>query len=186
MRRAASRCSSPRQSGRPDVTVETRAGLLKAQVDSADSRRHRHGSAAFRVGGHSARRAVRGHARASSCRSGRSTLRSCIRPPSSTSAIRTRSSGSTTSRPTISAASAAAREPSAVSRARQHLAGAGHLAQRADAAHLGARRRPDQGLRHGGLRRGGGCGAKGTHRPQVTVTLPGGNLLIDWNERTTS
>ena len=40
------------------------------------------------------------------CRSGRSTIRFCIRRRSSMSAIRTRFSGSTTSRPTISAGSA--------------------------------------------------------------------------------
>ena len=84
----------------------------------------------------------------SSCRSGRSTSRSCTRRRSSTSAIRTRCSGSRMWRPTISAASGRCWRtirsfPSApTSRWRTS-----RLADRHHGAHLGARRRPDQGLR---------------------------------------
>ena len=53
----------------------------------------------------------------------------------------------------------------------------GQVARAHRDAHLGARRRPDQGLRLGGLRGGGrarrGCGMTGR---KVTVTLPGGDL----------
>ena len=53
---------------------------------------------------------------------------------------------------------------------------------RIEAAHLGARRRPDAGLRHGGLRRRGRRRARGATGRKVTVTLPGGDLLIEWRE----
>ena len=51
------------------------------------------------------------------------------------------------------------------------------------AARLGARRRPDAGLRLGGLR--GAVAAARLRRTgrKVTVTLPGGDLVIEWRER---
>ena len=83
----------------------------------------RHGRAAPALGRDPAC-AIRSRTRASSsCRSARSTRRSCTRPPSSTWATRTRSSSSTTSRPTtLDKIRPAAREPPDLSRARQHLA----------------------------------------------------------------
>ena len=54
---------------------------------------------------------------------------------------------------------AAAGKPSDLSGARQHHARAYRVARAHRDPHLGARRRADQGLRLGGLRRGGGCGA---------------------------
>ena len=54
---------------------------------------------------------------------------------------------------------AAVGEPSDLSRARQHHAGAHRRPRAHRHAHLGARRRPHQGLRLGGLRDGGGGGA---------------------------
>jgi diaminopimelate epimerase len=50
--------------------------------------------------------------------------------------------------------------------------------------HLGARRRPDQGLRLGGLRGRGRGGAAAAHRPQGARDLPGGDLAIEWREAT--
>ena len=49
-------------------------------------------------------------------------------------------------------------------------------------AHLGARRRPDQGLRHGRLRRGRQRRPHRPHRAQATVTVPGGPLSIEWRD----
>ena len=51
-----------------------------------------------------------------------------------------------------------------------------------DRAHVGTRRRADEGLRHRRLRRR--CRAARTRRAnrKVTVTLPGGDLMIDWRE----
>ena len=121
---------------------------------------HRHGQAALCLGRDPARRAVRQTRPASSCRSDPSMRRCCTRHRSSTSAIRTPSSGSTTSMPTIWPLRAAAREPSDLSRAGQYLAGPGHVPQRPAAAHLGAGRRANQGLRHGRLCRRRCCGAQ--------------------------
>ena len=61
----------------------------------------------------------------------------------------------------LAAHRADAREPSAVSRARQHLACARHLARRDHGADLGARRRPDARLRLGRLRRAVAAARKG-------------------------
>ena len=60
----------------------------------------------------------------------------------------------------------AAGTPSAVSGARQYHARGDALARACGDPHLGARRRPDQGLRLGGLRRRGRRGAARPHRPQ--------------------
>ena len=49
--------------------------------------------------------------------------------------------------------------------------------------HLGARRRPDQGLRLGRLRGRGRGRAAQAHRAQGEVTLPGGELMIEWREQ---
>jgi diaminopimelate epimerase len=48
---------------------------------------------------------------------------------------------------------------------------------------VGARRGPDAGVRHGGMCGGSVCGSKGAHWRAVTITLPGGDLLIDWDKR---
>ena len=61
--------------------------------------------------------------------------------------------------------------------ARQHHARAHLSREHIVDPHLGARRRPDQGLRLGRLRGGGRGGAAQAHRAQgATVTLPGGEL----------
>ena len=60
----------------------------------------------------------------------------------------------------------AARAPSDVSRARQYHARRDAVARPHRDPHLGTRRRPDQGLRLGGLRRRGRRGAAQSHRPQ--------------------
>ena len=103
----------------------------------------------------------------SSWRSGRSTRRSCIRPRSSAWAIRMRSSGSTIRRPMISAKIGPLLENHPIfPGARQHHARRDAVARSHRDPHLGARRRPDQGLRLGGLRRRGRRGAARAHRPQ--------------------
>ncbi len=61
---------------------------------------------------------------------------------------------------------AAVGAPSDLSRARQYLARACDLARAHRAAHLGARRRPHQGLRLGRLRGDGRRCAPAAHRPQ--------------------
>ena len=61
---------------------------------------------------------------------------------------------------------AAAGKPSDLSRARQYHARAYRLARAHRHPHLGARRRPDQGLRLGGLRRRGRRRAAQAHRAQ--------------------
>ena len=92
----------------------------------------------------------------SSCRSGRSTRRSCIRPRSPTSATRTRSSGSTTSTRYDLARFGPLLENHPIFPERANISLAHVTAPRRDhAAHLGARRRPDPGLRHRRLRRAG-------------------------------
>ncbi len=58
-------------------------------------------------------------------------------------------------------------------RARQHLAGAGRGAARAESPHLGARRRADAGLRHGRLRCGSRSRAARAHRAQGARELAG-------------
>ena len=103
----------------------------------------------------------------SNCRSGRSTRRCCIRRRSSTWAIRTRSSGSTTSTPTISPASGRCSEnhpifPERANISLAHIVDREHIVD----AHLGARRRPDAGLRLGRLRDGGRRGAPQAHGAQ--------------------
>ena len=59
--------------------------------------------------------------------------------------------------------------------------------RRDHAAHLGARRRPDQGLRHGRLRGRGGGGAQAADRAQgdgdAARRRP---LIIEWREPTTT
>ena len=78
---------------------------------------------------------------------------------------------------------AAAREPSDLSRARQYLARAGDVARAHRDAHLGARRRPHQGLRLGRLRGGGRGGAPAPHRPQGDGDAAGRRPAIEWRER---
>ena len=74
-------------------------------------------------------------------------------------------------------------EPSPVSGAGQYIAGAAAFARSHHRAHVGARRRPHQGVRLRCLRRcGRGC-ALAPHRPFGDVTLPGGDVLIEWRER---
>ena len=80
-------------------------------------------------------------------------------PVGSTLAIRTRSSSSPTPRPCRSPSSARARARSAVPRARQYRRRRGARSAHDPAAGLGARRRPDPGLRQRRLRRAGGGGA---------------------------
>ncbi len=114
----------------------------------------RHGRAALRLAGHSARRGIPRHphdriadrpdrrsgaAFAVGGVDGQSARRLLGRPRRLV--LRTRPFR------------AAARKPPDFSRARQHHHRAGHLPRRDDHPHLGARRRPDQGLRLGRLRR---------------------------------
>ena len=87
-----------------DVRNPRRAAAMLARP-GAEAVHRRHGHAEIRLAGDSARRGVSRHARRSNCRSARSTRRCCIRRRSSAWAIRMRSSGSTTSMPTISAGS---------------------------------------------------------------------------------
>ena len=61
---------------------------------------------------------------------------------------------------------AAAGKPSDLSGARQHHAGAYRRSRSHHDPHLGARRGPDQGLRLGGLRHGGGRGAAAARQSQ--------------------
>ena len=112
----------------------------------------RHGRAALRLAGDPAGRGIPGHARH------RAGDRADRRADAAFAlgrqwAIRTRSSGSTTSRLRSRPHRADPREPSVFPGARQHLARPCDGAGRDHGAHLGARRRPDQGLRHGRLRR---------------------------------
>ena len=155
------------------------AGMLNCwKGDDAAGLDRRHGQAALRLERDSAGRGVRATPARSSCRSARSTSRSCIRP-------RSVSMGNPHAIFWVDDVTAydldqvrpAARKPSDLSRARQHLARPGDVARAHHRAHLGARRRADQGLRLGRLR-GGGRGRAATQRTgrKVTVTLPGGDL----------
>ena len=79
---------------------------------------------------------------------------------------------------------AAAGKPSDLSGARQHLARAVKSPRAHRDAHLGARRRPDQGLRLGGLRGGGGGGAAASaptarSRSRCRAAIS----IIEWRER---
>jgi hypothetical protein len=120
---------------------------------------------------------------ASSCRSGRSMRRSCTRPRWCQWAIRTRSSGSRMSTPSISPKHRAdAREPPDLPRARQHLARAGEgprphpccgsgSAAWASPAPAAPPPAPPLVQRRGPSARDA----------RATVTLPGGDLLtIEW------
>ena len=71
-------------------------------------------------------------------------------------------------------------EPPDLPRARQHLAGQGHFADNNPSAHVGARRGPHQGLRQRRVRRSSLRRAQGTYWPPRLVTLPGGDLEIEW------
>ena len=71
---------------------------------------------------------------------------------------------------------AAARTSSDVSGARQYFARARRFARAHRHAHLGARRRPDQGLRLGRLRGGGRGGAARRCNRKAIASLPGGDL----------
>ena len=159
------------------VTFETEAGLLNCW--KADGRRPhgRHGRAALRPGTRSRWPRNSATPARSSCRSGRSTSRSCIRPRSSAWAIRTRSSGSTTSTPTTSRkigplletirsfpSAPTSRSPGRRARAHRRCApGSAAPASPRPAARPPARPRS----------RRRGCARTGR---KVTVTLPGGDL----------
>ena len=104
---------------------------------------------------------------ASSCRSGRSTRRCCIRRRWSMSAIRIACSSSRTSRRTISPRFGPMLEHHPLFPERANISLVQVLGAAGDqGAHLGARRRADAGLRHGGLRRRRGGGAPRADRPQ--------------------
>ena len=171
MRESGAASADDRDAGRPAQRA------LAARGGRRDDHR-RHGRAEVRLATRSrSPRSSTTRAR-SSCRSGRSRRRCCIRPRSSISAIRTRSSGSTTSWAyDLAALRADAREPPDLPRARQYLARPCHGARRDHAAHLGARRRHHARLRHRRLRRARPAAAR-TRRTgrSVTVTLPGGPL----------
>ncbi len=70
-----------RETGKDALTFETPAGLLNCWK-GADAARldRRHGQAALCLERDSARRRIRRYALHRACRSGRSTIRSCIRP----------------------------------------------------------------------------------------------------------
>ena len=77
----------------------------------------------------------------------------------------------------------AAGTPPDLSRARQHLARRGARRAITSCAHLGARRRADQGLRLGGLRGRGRRRAAAQHRPQgARSRCPAATLPIEWRE----
>ena len=77
----------------------------------------------------------------------------------------------------------AAGEPPDLPRARQHLARADRRSRAHHHPHLGARRRPDPGLRLGRLRRRGRGGAARAHRPQGRRSrCPAATSAIDWRE----
>ena len=94
------------KTGQSTATFETRAGLLNCLAGpGARSLHGRHGRAEVRLAGHSAGGRISRHPLHRTCRSVRSTRRSCIRRRWSTWATRMRSSGSTTSMPMTSNAS---------------------------------------------------------------------------------
>ena len=66
--------------------------------------------------------------------------------------------------------------------ARQHHARAYRRSRSHRDPHLGAGRGTDQGLRLGGLRDGGGRRAAAARQSKVKITLPGGDLGIEWRE----
>ena len=73
--------------------------------------------------------------------------------------------------------------PSAVSRARQYLPGPGRCRGSHYPEGVGARRRTDAGLRHGGLCRDrGGRAHQAGRPPSAGSRLPGGDLLMEWRE----
>ena len=76
--------------------------------------------------------------------------------------------------------------PSDLSGARQHHAGAHTIARGDRDPHLGARRRPDQGLRLGGLRGGGRGGAAQAHRTQGQDRAAGRRRSISNGARATT
>ena len=127
---------------------------------------------------------IRRHPRASTCRSGRSTSRSCTRPRPSAWATRTRSSGSTTCTATTSAKLGPLLEHHPIFPERANIS----LAQVVSREHIVLR----TWERGAGLTRACGSAAcaaavaaarlRRTGR-KVTVTLPGGDLRIEWRER---
>ena len=114
---------------------------------------------------------------------GRSTSRSCIRRRLSAWAIRTRSSGSRIEGLRSAQHRAACWRTIRSFRERANITlAATPVARSHRDPHLGARRRSDQGLRLGGLRGSGRGGAARRTDRKVTVTVPGGDLAIDWRE----
>ncbi len=154
-----------KETGKTTLTFETKAGLLNCWKDEAPACRHgRHGQAAVCLERDSAGGEVRGYPRDRTAdRPDRQAdpafavggehgqpacdllgrRRPCLRPRQDR---------------------AAARKPSDVSRARQYLGRPGEVARAHRGAHLGARRRPDPGLRLGGLRGRGRGGTAAPHR----------------------
>ena len=172
------------KTGQTAVTFETRAGLLNCwQGPRPRSLHRRHGRAEVRLAGYSAGGRVSRHPLRSNCRSGRSTRRCCIRRPSSAWAIRTRSSGSTTSTPTISPASGRCWKtirsfPSAPT-------------SRSPISSIAITSRSAPGSAAPGLTKACGSAACATAvaaarlkraNRMVEITLPGGELSIEWRE----
>ena len=174
-----------KETGKSALTFETRAGLLNCWKGEAPlDLDRRHGQAAFRLETRFRwRRNSRTRAR-SNCRSGRSTSRSCIRRRSSAWATRTRCSGSTMSAPTTSARSGRCLEHHPIFPERANIS----LCAVKSRDHIVVR----TWERGAGLTRACGSAAcaaavaaarlRRTDR-KVTVTLPGGDLTIEWRER---
>ena len=173
-----------RETGRDSASMVTQAGLLvtRPAAEGADLRRH---GRCRNSAGKTSRSPKSSATRArSNCRSGRSMRRSCIRPPSPISAIRTRSSGSTTSTPITSRASGRCLENHPIFPERANISLAHVTAP--DAITL---RTWERGV---GITRACGtaacaalvCGARTKRTGRAaTVTLPGGKLLIEWDSR---
>ena len=157
-----------KETGKDALTFETagRAAQLLEGRRAAGLHR-RHGRAALCAGTRSRWPRNSATRARSSCRSGRSTSRSCIRP-------RSVNMGNPHAIFWVDDVDAydlgkigpmLENHPMFPERANISLA-RGDVARPHRAAHLGARRRPDQGLRLGRLRGGGGGGAAAAHRPQ--------------------
>ncbi len=152
MRCVASIVFDANRQGRADLRDQGRPDQLLARAGGRHLHR-RYGQAALRLAGDSAGRGIPRHPRRSNCRSVRSMRRSCIRRRWSIWATRMRCSGSTILR--LRSSKSSGRCSSIIRSfriARNITLARDQVARSHRHAHLGARRRPDQGLRLGRLR----------------------------------
>ena len=155
-----------KETGKNALTFETTAGLLNCWKGADGAVHRRHGQAALRLERDSAGGGIPRHARHRIAdRADRQADPAFALGREHGQSARDLL-GRRRERLRSRAIRAAAGKSSDLSRARQHLARADRVARAHRHAHLGARRRPDQGLRLGGLRGRGRGRAAQAHRPQ--------------------